>query len=84
MTLAHKVESQLFRRAGVPKGQINVNAEDGVVFLRGVVERQEDIERMEAATRRIVGVREVENLVHPPGTLAPASRSKLERQRSGQ
>ena len=84
VTLTHKVESQLFRRAGVPKGQINVNAEDGVVFLRGVVERQEDIERMEAATRRIAGVREVENLVHPPGTPAPASRSKLERQRSDQ
>ena len=84
VTLTHKVESQLFRRAGVPKGQINVNAEDGVVFLRGVVERQEDIERMEAATRRIAGVRQVENLVHPPGTLAPASRPKLERQRSGQ
>ena len=84
MTLAHKVESQLYRRGGVPKGQINVNAEDGVVFLRGVMERQEDIERMEAATRRIVGVRGVENLVHAPGTPAPASRPKLERQRSGQ
>jgi osmotically-inducible protein OsmY len=84
VTLAHKVESQLFRRAGVPKGQINVNAEDGVVFLRGVVERQEDIERMEAATRPIAGVREVENLVRPRGTPAPASRPKLQRQRSGQ
>ena len=55
-----------------------------MVFLRGVVERQEDIERMEAATRPIAGVREVESLVHPPGTPAPASRSKLQRQRSGQ
>ena len=82
LTLTQKVESQLFRRAGVPKGQINVNAEDGVVFLRGVVERQEDIERMEAATRRIAGVREVENLVHLPGTPAPASRPKLERERA--
>jgi osmotically-inducible protein OsmY len=84
VTLGHKVESQLYRRAGVPKGQISVNAEDGVVFLRGVMERQEDIERMEGATRRIAGVRGVENLVHTPGTPAPASRPKLERQRSGQ
>jgi len=83
-TLAHKVESELGRRGGVPKGQISINAEDGVVFLRGVMERQEDIERVEAATRRIAGVRGVENLVHTPGTPAPASRPKLERQRSGE
>ncbi len=53
------------------------------MFLRGVIERQEDLERLEAATRRIAGVRGVENLLHPPGTPAPASRPKLERQRSG-
>ena len=82
LTLAQTVESQLFRRAGVPKSQVSVNAEEGVVFLRGVMERQEDIERMGEAARRIVGVRAVENLVHPPGTPAPASRSKLERQRA--
>jgi hypothetical protein len=83
VTLAHKVESELSRRAGAPKGQIVVNAEDGVVFLRGVIERQEDIQRLETATRRIAGVRGVENLLHPPGTAAPAGRPKLERQRSG-
>jgi osmotically-inducible protein OsmY len=33
--LARKVETELFRDADVPKGDINVNAEDGVVFLRG-------------------------------------------------
>jgi osmotically-inducible protein OsmY len=82
VTLAHKVESELSRLAGVPKGQIVINAEEGVVFLRGVVEREDDIERLEAATRRIAGVREVENLLHLTGTPAPASRSKLERQRS--
>jgi hypothetical protein len=83
LTLAQKVESQLFRRADLPKGQVSVNAEDGVVFLRGVMDRQEDIERMGEEARRIAGVRAVENLVHPPGTPAPASRSKLERQRPG-
>ena len=81
--LAHKVASELYRRTGVPKGQININAEDGLVFLRGVVERAEDIQRMEAATREIDGVRGVENLVHTPGTPAPASRPKLEREGSG-
>ena len=53
------------------------------MFLRGVIEPQEDIERLETATRGIAGVRGVESLLHPTGTPAPASRPKLERQRSG-
>jgi BON domain len=82
VTLAHKVETELYRRARVPKGQISINAEDGFVFLRGVMDRQEEIERIGAATRQIAGVREVENLIHLPGTPAPASRPKSERARS--
>jgi hypothetical protein len=82
VALAHKVESEVFRRAGVPKGQIDVNAEAGVVFLRGIVERQEDIARMQEFTRGIAGVRGVENLLHLPGTPAPASRPKLVRERA--
>jgi osmotically-inducible protein OsmY len=78
-TLAHKVESELYRRTRVPKGHISVNAEDGFVFLRGVMDRPEDIERVGAATRQIAGVRAVENLLHLPGTPAPASRPKSER-----
>jgi hypothetical protein len=84
VSLAHKVESELYQRERLPKGQIVVNAEDGVVFLRGVMERREDIERMEAAARHIAGVHGVENLLHAPGTPAPASRPKLERQQSSQ
>jgi len=84
LTLAQKVESQLFRRAGVPKGQVSVNAEEGVVFLRGVMERQEDIDRMAEEARRIAGVRAVENLLHMAGTRPLAGRSKLERQRAGE
>jgi hypothetical protein len=83
VTLARKVESELYRRARVPKGHISINAEDACVFLRGVMERQEDIERIEVATRQIDGVREVENLIHLPGTPAPACRPKSERLRSG-
>jgi hypothetical protein len=82
VTLARKVESELYRRAAVPKGTISINAEDGVVFLRGILDRQEDIDRVGAEVRRIAAVRDVENLVHRPGTPAPASRSKLERERS--
>jgi hypothetical protein len=82
VALAHKVETELFRRARVPKGAIDVNAEDGTVFLRGVVERHEDIARVEAVAERITGVRRVENLLHLPGTPAPASRPKLVRDRA--
>jgi hypothetical protein len=82
VTLTHKVESELYRRAGVPKGHISVNAEDGVVFLRGV-DRHEQIERVEAVTRRIRGVGAVENLVRTPGTPAPPSRPRSVRERTG-
>jgi hypothetical protein len=81
VALAHKVETELFRRARVPKGQIDVNAEDGAVFLRGVVEQHEEIARVQAVAERITGVRRVENLLHLPGTPAPASRPKLVRDR---
>jgi hypothetical protein len=82
VALAHHVESELFRRAHVPKSGIDVNAEDGTVFLRGVVERPEDVANVEAVARRITGVRQVENLLHLPGTPAPASRPKLVRDRA--
>jgi BON domain len=82
VTLARKVESELYRRARVPKGHISINAEDGFVFLRGVMDRQDDIERIELATRQIEGVRDVENLIHLPGTPAPPSHPKSERLRS--
>jgi len=55
----------------VPKGQINVNAENGVVVLRGQVEESELIRDLEAKTRKVQGVREVENLLHTPGTPVP-------------
>jgi hypothetical protein len=84
LTLAHKVESELHRRAGIPKGQVSVNVEDGMVFLRGVLEHQHDIERVAGTARRIAGVRAVENLIHAPGTPVPTSRSKLERRQSGE
>jgi osmotically-inducible protein OsmY len=72
VTLAHKVETEIFRDADVPKGQINVNAENGVVVLRGEVDQPELIRDLEKKTRKVQGVREVENLLHTPGAPAPA------------
>jgi osmotically-inducible protein OsmY len=71
VTLARKVETELFRPADAPKGQVNVNVENGVVFLRGEVERPEIIKDLEGRARKVQGVREVENLLHVPGSPAP-------------
>jgi osmotically-inducible protein OsmY len=73
VTLARKVETEIFRDADVPKGQINVNAENGKVVLRGEVEKPSLIKDLEKRTRKVQGVREVENLLHTPESAAPAS-----------
>lgn len=70
-TLADKVRSEVFRAADVPKGKINVNVQDGVVQLRGEVPRPELIDDLVKETRKVQGVRDVENLLHVPGTEAP-------------
>lgn len=70
-TLARKVETEIFREPDVPKGQIDVNAADGVVSLRGEVESAEMIEQLVERTRNVQGVQGVENLLHVPGTQAP-------------
>ena len=71
VTLARQVESELFRVPEVPKGQINVNAENGKVYLRGQVEQPELIRDLEERARSVHGVQDVENLLHLPGTEAP-------------
>ena len=70
-TLAHKVESELFQGLGIPSGQINVNAENGVVVLRGAMSRPSEIVDVERRVWSIGGVRGVENLLHLEGTPAP-------------
>jgi len=71
VTLARKVETEIFRNPDVPKGQINVNAQNGVVQLRGEVDRPDMIEELERKTREVQGVEDVENLLHAPGEPAP-------------
>ena len=71
VTLARKVETEIFRDAGVPKGQIDVNAENGVVYLRGEVPSPDLIDELIDKTRDVQGVRDVESLLHLPGQEAP-------------
>lgn len=69
--LTSKVESEIFRDADVSKGRISVNAEEGVVYLRGEVESPDLIGQLEQAARKVQGVQGVENLLHVPGSPAP-------------
>jgi hypothetical protein len=71
VTLARQVESELFREEQAPKGQISVNAANGVVQLRGEVEQPELIDELVQRAHSVQGVRDVENLLHLPGQEAP-------------
>ena len=65
--LARKVESEVFRDEALPKGSVSVNAQDGVVYLRGEVASREVIDELTIRTTAVDGVRSVENLTHLPG-----------------
>ncbi len=71
VTLTREVESALFRHPDLPKGRINVDVADGVVTLRGELDRLDQIRDLEALARGVPGVRDVHNLLHPAGTVAP-------------
>ena len=73
VTLARKVEAEIFRSADAPKGGVSVNAENGVVFLRGEVADQEWIDRFGTLAEQVEGVAAVRNLLHRPGTEAPVA-----------
>ena len=70
-TLKAKVETELFRDEHEVKGSVNVNAQEGVVQLRGELPSRDLIDALVERTRKIQGVKEVENLLHTPGTPAP-------------
>jgi osmotically-inducible protein OsmY len=70
-TLKAKVETELFRGEHEVKGAVDVNAQQGVVQLRGELPSRDLIDTLVERTRRIHGVKDVENLLHTPGTPAP-------------
>jgi hypothetical protein len=72
VTLARKVETEVFRPKGAPKGKVDVNAVDGVIWLRGEVKSKSQVESIEKAVRAIPEVKDVENLLHGPKTPAPS------------
>ncbi len=82
VTLTQRVESEVFRDPSIPKGRINVNAENGVIELRGQLDSPEQIEHIEALVRRVPGVLDVANLMHLPGTPAPNKEAALRASRA--
>jgi osmotically-inducible protein OsmY len=73
VTLVRKVETEIFRPEDAPKGGVSVNAENGVVFLRGEVPEREWIDRLGADALKVAGVKDVRNLLHLPGAEAPTA-----------
>ena len=73
--LAAKVESEVFRDQQIPKDKLSLNAENGVVYLRGEVPDQDTMDELVARARKIDGVKGVENLTHLPSEAAPTQSS---------
>lgn len=71
VAVARKVETIIFRDDSVPKGKIDVNAANGVVWLRGEAKTPEMIKDLERQAQAIPEVSRVENLLHLPKTPAP-------------
>jgi hypothetical protein len=80
VTLARKVETEIFRGGRIPKSSVNVNVVDGVVWLRGEVKRPQQVRTLEEKARAVPEVREVENLLHLVKTPAPTRADTPKRQ----
>jgi osmotically-inducible protein OsmY len=73
VTLARKVETEIFRAHDAPKGNVSVDVQAGVVHLRGVVADEAWIAKLAEDADKVDGVKGVQNLLHRPGTPAPAA-----------
>jgi osmotically-inducible protein OsmY len=62
--LADRVKSEIFQPADAPKGSVNVNVENGIVYLRGEVKRPQQVRKLIEDAESVDGVRGVESLLH--------------------
>lgn len=70
-TLVNKVRSEVLGAEEWRWYAINVEANSGSVTLRGQVDTEDAIERLESAVSRVPGTFRVVNLLHLPGEPAP-------------
>ena len=76
-TLADRVRSEIFRAADAPKGSVSVDVQAGVAYLRGEVADHSWIDRLGSSARKVEGITGVKNLLHAPGTPAPAAEPRF-------
>lgn len=69
--LVARVRSEVLRDPDIKAGEIHIDAYEGCVTLRGQLERESDIRRLVAATKRVEGVRAVRSYLHLPGEPPP-------------
>jgi osmotically-inducible protein OsmY len=70
-TLTDRVQSVVFRDSSVPKGDLNVNVERGIVVLRGEIPDEAMRARIVSEVEAVEGVWSVRDLLHLPGEPAP-------------
>lgn len=70
-TLVDRVRSEVLRSRDIHPGEINVDAYEGTVTLRGQLQHQEQIRELIEATGDVEGVHRVRSYLHLPGTIAP-------------
>jgi hypothetical protein len=73
VTLARRVETEIFRAPDAPKGEVSVDVQAGVAYLRGAVADEAWIARFADEAKKVDGIKGVNNLLHRPGTPAPAA-----------
>jgi osmotically-inducible protein OsmY len=76
-TLADRVRSEIFRAPDAPKGDVSVDVQAGVAYLRGEVTDSYWIDRLGSSAGKVEGITGVKNLLHAPGTPAPAAEPRF-------
>ena len=71
VTLARKVETEIFRAPDAPKSDVSIDVQAGVAYLRGTVTDEEWIARLGDEAAHVDGITGVNNLLHEPGKPAP-------------
>lgn len=64
--ITDRVMSIVFRDPNLPKGDINVNTVDQVVYLHGHVDDAKLVQEIEQRVRKVEGVRDVVNVINRP------------------
>lgn len=76
-TLRDRIESEVFGHATAPRGEYNLNVEDGIAVLHGQLNSQEEIQLLIGLVAEVPDVRGVESFLHTPGTPAPNKESAI-------